>query len=252
MNPPSEPCVHRLIDAHFAGTIAPPDEGALRAHLYSCPSCRGYYRRHLLFSRFDPRAKSAKARIARGLGLRLKRKDGAVWTWAVAFSAAVVLAVVVPLTRRAPSEFSARGGNERGEPAFFAYRMNPSVELAPGSTIHASDDLAFAYANPSGFRRLLVYGVDEHKHVYWYYPAWSNPGDDPHAVAVASDPQVRELPEAIRHDLDGRELTLHAVFLDGDTGVRDVESAVAEGRAAVESFAVGRSYEKQLTLKVER
>ena len=31
----------------------------------------------------------------------------------------------------------------------------------------------------SGKRYLMIFGIDEHRHVYWYYPAWANPAEDP-------------------------------------------------------------------------
>jgi hypothetical protein len=95
-----------------------------------------------------------------------------------------------------------------------------------------------------------VYGVDEHRHVYWYYPAWSNPSDDPHAIAVDPGVALRELPEAIRHEIDGHELTIHAVFLDHDTSVRQVERWVEEARTPNEPLP-GAAYEEHVALAVE-
>jgi hypothetical protein len=59
----------RLVDRHFAGTISPEEERALRPHLPGCRDCRAYYQRYLVLARFDPAALAAEERIARGLGL---------------------------------------------------------------------------------------------------------------------------------------------------------------------------------------
>jgi hypothetical protein len=256
MNPLSSRCVRPLIDAHFAGALSPPNERALRAHLPGCEACRGYYHRHLILAKLDPRAIGAEERIAAGLGLRVRRKSTPAWSLALAFCAVAALFVVVPFVKKGPADFTARGGALGPAKAeFLAYRIGPSGagtdKLTQGSTVRSTDDLAFAYCNPSGFHRLLVYGVDEHRHVYWYYPAWSNPVDDPHAIALAAGPGVRELPDAIRHNLDGRELTIHAVFLDDDASVRRVERLVAESQAAGDPLPIAGSYEERLSLVVE-
>jgi RNA polymerase sigma-70 factor (ECF subfamily) len=170
-------------------------------------------------------------------------------------AAALSLALVQPRVR--DLGFTPRGAlrplapSAASAPAFFAYRIEPAARLeARGATIRPTDDLAFAYTNPSGYRRLLVYGVDEHRHVYWYYPAWSDPVADPHAIGVAPGVELRELPEAIRHAIDGRELTIHAVFLDEDTSVRAVEHWIADPRTAGEPLPA-TLHEERITLSVE-
>lgn len=253
MSRPPRTCSRSLIDAHFAGSVSPAREKAMRAHLPDCEACRGYYDRHLGLAQLDPRAISAEERIARGLGLRARPQAATSWWVALAFAAAVALVAFVPLSGRHASEYTTRGTLGAASPQFFAYRIDPAQRLeVRGSVIRATDDLAFAYTNAPGFRALLVYGVDEHRHVYWYYPAWSNPAEDPHAIPISAGPQVRELPEGIRHDLDGRELTIHAVFLQDDATVRRVERLVSEARVPGDPLPIAGAHEERLTLTVER
>lgn len=245
-------CVRALIDSHFAGSISPSREQTMRAHLPGCEACRRYYGRHLVLAKLEPRAAGPEARIAVGLGLRPSRQRVPAWSVAVALCAAALLLAFVPMARSRESGFAARGVLGAAKPQFFVYRIDPTRRLEPhGSIIKATDELAFAYANPTGFRRLFVYGVDEHRHVYWYYPAWSSPADDPHALTVPSGPEVRELPEAIRHEIDGRELTIHAVFLDDDTSVRRVERLVHDVRSPGDALPIAGAYEERLSLTVE-
>jgi hypothetical protein len=247
----SSRCTRASIDAHFGGSISPENERAMRAHLPACDACRHYYERHLLLAKLDPKAIGAEERIAAGLGLRVKRGTAPAWSAAFALCALAALFVALPLGGRS-SEFTARGKLRSAKPEFFAYRIDPADKLGEGSTISPADDLAFAYTNPSGFQRLLVYGVDEHRHIYWYYPAWSNPADDPRAIAIAPGPEVKELPDAIRHNLDKGRLTIVAVFLDDDTSVRRIERLVADVRAPSDAPSIAGSYETRLTLTVDR
>jgi hypothetical protein len=243
-------CIRPLVDAHFAGTISPADERSLRGHLPTCAACTAYYDRHIVLASLDPRSLRPEDRMAIGLGLAQPRAPFPAWSAIGAVAAAAVIALAV-LQARPPVEFAPRGAPAVGHPSFFAYRIDPASRLsAQGSTIRANDDLAFAFTNPGGLRRLLVYGVDEHRHVYWYYPAWSDPTDDPRAIVVDRGEALRELPEAIRHEIDGNRLTIHAVFLDEDVSVRQVERWLAEPRTSDEPLPSTR-YEERLTLAVE-
>ena len=65
----SKGCVRDLVDAHFAGRIAPVRERRMREHLPGCASCSRYYEKHLVLASLDPRAPSAQERMAVGLGI---------------------------------------------------------------------------------------------------------------------------------------------------------------------------------------
>jgi hypothetical protein len=239
------------VDAHFRGSIDPESERRMRAHLPGCERCRRYYDRHLLLEKLDPAGLGPEVRLARGLGLRSRNKPVALWAFAGACAAAAVLFAILPRTKATDEGFAARGGAGPERAEIFAYRTNPSARLEPHATIRPNDAIAFAYTNAGSFRKLLVYGVDEHRHVYWYFPAWVDPNDDPHAVSISPGAELRELPEAVRHDLDGHELTLHAVFVDDDIGVRRVEGLLAQSNGAGAPGLKG-SVERELPLVVER
>ncbi len=219
-------CAKRvLVDRHFAGTVSTQDERSLRAHLLECDACRVHYGRHHLLSQLDPTARKPEERLGRGLGLSGGRR-GQVLSFSLS---ALALAACLLLWARPPSAtdgFTARGG-AAPEPASRVLVYQATERRAParaGSAIGAHDELAFAYENGAGKARLMIFGTDEHAHVYWFYPAWTRPEDDPVGVPIAKDSARHELPEAITQDLDGRELLVHALFLDGATSVRDVEA----------------------------
>jgi len=243
-----------LVDQHFGGRIRPPDERALREHLPGCERCRGYYDRHLLLARLDPRAPDAETRLARGLGFGAAPPARSRLAWAVPLAAAAAVVLLVLLWPRAtapPGGFQARGGagDHGGATAILVYRVRPGGPpelLHDGDAIGATDELAVAYRNAAGRKRLLVFGVDESGRVYWYHPAWVDRAESP--VAVPIEPGgPRELPEAITHRLSGSRLTIHGVFTDRALTVRQVEAALRSGRLVVEG-AIRRA----VTLNVRR
>jgi hypothetical protein len=234
----------RLVDLHFSLRIAPAEERALRSHLVDCEGCRERYRRQLLLARLDPRAPAPADRLARGLGLRPGSRRRR-FLLALATSGSVAMAALA-LWPRADAGFTPRGAPGH-VPSVIVYRVVAKGPAQPvAGTIAASDELAFAYRNPRGHKYMMVFGVDEHRHVYWYHPAWTDPARDPAAVPIQPGTQLVELPEAISHSLDGSRLTIYALLLDDPVHVREVEDRLSRGTAPV----AARSDEESLTLDV--
>lgn len=229
----------REIAAHFAGRASPVREAVMRAHLVQCASCRRRYDRHLLLARLDPHAPQAAHRIGRGLGIRAateprppsappRRRWWFLLTVPAAVAAGIVLSVRLHPTRVAPDAgtWSARGP-ARAEPSLWVYRLPAGrpPQIVQGS-IAATDELAFAYSNPGGVPRMLVFGVDEHRHVYWFHPAWGVGQPPPAAISARPGAGPHELPEAVRHDFDGSALTIYALFTDHAPSVESIEAAI--------------------------
>lgn len=139
-------------------------------------------------------------------------------------------------------------------PELIVYRVasrNAAPEPA-GGVISARDELAFAYRNSSGraggagtlgqstgtkkegrdllsdflLDYLMIFGVDEHGHVYWYHPAWTRADDNPSAIPASRQPGIHELPSAVAHQFDSKQVVIHALFSDRPLTVRQVEAAV--------------------------
>jgi len=247
----------RWMALHFAGEISVANEVALRTHLPDCGSCRARYERHLLLARLDRRALSAPERLARGLGLEVASPRRG-WPTRVVMVAAMATALLLVFrshrtTPAVPEGLAARGEHAESHAYLWVYRVSdkgpPQLadrHLAP------DDDVAFAYANPAGKRYLSVFAVDEHAHVYWYYPAWAVGTPAPSAVPAQPGPGPHELPEAVRHAFDGRHVAIYALFSDEPLAVEALERRVVphEGGAEVmvppgalltrRSFEVGR------------
>jgi hypothetical protein len=223
--------MHTHIERHFAGTIAPEAERAMRRHLATCDACRELYRRRLLLASLDPEALPAEERIARGLGLRTAPRVLAMrlgLATAAAAAAAIVLLRVHPGAREG---FSSRGHVVALAPVsrVFAYDVRRGLPPLPaGEVLQNGDELAFAYENGAAKRRLAVFGVDEHGHVYWFHPAWTRETDDPVAIPIERDDERHELPEAVLQRFDGRRLEIRGVFVDDPVSVRKFEALLRD------------------------
>ncbi|HEX2660708.1 MAG TPA: hypothetical protein VHU40_20650 [Polyangia bacterium] len=221
----------RAMRAHFQGRIQPADETALRAHLPTCASCRDRYDRHALFAKLVPGQPNASVRLARGLGLAPEPPARRAWRLAVpipALAVAAALLFALGTLRRSDDRagFASRGA-VAAAPALWVYRVPAQgAPQAIGGTVHADDELAFAYSNPGGDAFALVFAVDEARRVFWFHPGWAAGEPAPRAVAVRSGSGPHELSAAIRHPLHAGPLAIYGWFTSEPTDVAAVEQAV--------------------------
>ena len=226
------------VDRHFARALDPAGERAMREHLPTCAECRTRYDKQLLLEQLDPDAAGPQARLASGLGLGEARplaRRIAPLTGAIAVAAMLAFVVTRPSGLPVDAGFTARGGGDGGDAAAQAsyvvvYRRGADAGASrAGDTIRRDDELTFTYGNPLGKRYLMVFGVDEGRRVFWYYPAWTDPKANPTSVSVA--PGTGALPDAVRHELEGSKLEIHAVFTDAPLTVAAAESILRGGPA---------------------
>jgi hypothetical protein len=115
-------------------------------------------------------------------------------------------------------------------PSLHVFRAVGRAAEPVGDRIRADDSLLFAYSNPgAGYSRLMVFAEDARGRVYWYYPAYTEVGTDPQAVAIQPGQTGVELREAIRHPLPPGPLRLHALFLSRAVAVSEIEAQLARG-----------------------
>jgi hypothetical protein len=207
------PRERKLIDRHFAARATAAAEVTMRTHLAACAGCRGYYDRHTLLATLDPRAARAKQRLAAGLGFARPRVRRTPFPGALllAPAAAAMLIALVFLARRPTPDagFTPRHSGTPLGPRLYAYRVAQDRPIPLGETMRTTDELAFAYDNPTGLPRLLVVGVDEQSKLYWYHP---NPDVSDVALPIAVERSQRELPEAIRHAHHAGTLRIMGIF----------------------------------------
>jgi hypothetical protein len=252
-----------VIADHFAGAGRPAAEQEMRAHLPTCSDCHAFYERHLLLASLDPAGVPIKTRLARGLGInQLGVPRRAFFGWLSLCGAAAAALLLMINTRGTPGESgpaarrvtsatpalaepSGAGVASRGPMKvpvarapevqvyrIFTGRLGSNTSEKADDFIYAGDELAFAYRNPARKGRLLVFAVDEHGHVYWYHPGWSDAGQNPTAVPISAEPGLHELPAAVLHKFDGERIMIHALFTDRELSVRQIEAAVASAERA--------------------
>jgi hypothetical protein len=223
-----------IIDRHFSGTSTPGREHEMREHLVACADCRDHYERHLRLVELDPGgALPREERLARGLGLTpapTVARASPRWL-ALAFSASVAcaFALVIVAGHRSPT-LQARGAAKTPGSQLLVFevgRRPPATVRPVSSSIRADSALAFAYANISHRRYLMVFAVDEDRRVYWYHPGWEKAADNPTAIDIERDDVVHELRQAVTHRFSGRRLQLWGVFMDRPMSVREMEALVA-------------------------
>ena len=224
----------RLVDVHFRGDISSTNERWMRAHLNGCASCRDRYERRQHLTAVDPEGRlSARERLGRGLGLApmpatvRTRRLGA---WGAIPAAALLLCLGIGLGRQLSHPAlppQARGGDPSLHSQLLVYEIGRGRPVRQAlRQIRRDSGLAFAYLNAAHKQRLMIFGVDDHRHIFWYQPAWTDPRDDPAAVPLAEDAAVHEIPQAVTHPLRGGHLQLFGAFGDQPLTVREVEAAV--------------------------
>jgi len=248
------------VDRHFDGTLSPSEEHEMREHLPGCEPCRARYERRLLLEELDPTAPSAKDRVGRGLGIRTPAPMATIRRFAAPAAALALAAAFLlffgsrAMRQEQEGGFTARGGGgEVSAASVLVYRAAERGKPSrAGDSLGAHDELAFAYENPAAKRYLMIFGIDEQRHVYWYHPAWEKAGDDPTSIKIETTPGLHQLHEAISHDLQGRELEIHALFTDSPLSVKAVERIVAtETPKLATAYAAGAT-ESSLRFRVER
>lgn len=98
--------------------------------------------------------------------------------------------------------------------------------IAGDQTLSERNELAFAYSNPTGLPYLMIFGVDEHRHVYWFHPGWARGTPPPAAVRAAPGVGPHELADAVHHDFDGRSLAVYLVSSRQPLDAQFIEDAI--------------------------
>jgi hypothetical protein len=227
--------LRKLIHGHFGRGLPAADETRMRAHLVVCAECRQVYVDHQMAHRLDPTAPSARERLARALGLpggaRSRGRRPVLWA-AASLAVAGAVALTVMARPQGDDGWASRGGSVETpeEVALAVFRIDRhGGSTRATSSISADDELAFAYRNEVGKAFLMVFAVDGHGDVLWYHPAWTRASDNPGALPISKQLGFKELPEAVRHRLQGPTLTVYALFMDTPLDVRAVESRVVRG-----------------------
>lgn len=233
----------RRLVLHFARTLGPRREAELRRHLEGCDCCRAAYGAMLLAEGGEASARRDRleAALFGAVDAEVTKQPGGWSPLRLAAVAApallvLVLGALVATGRLGDGGLTAKGGvgqASRYVSIAVYQRAGAGATMRPVSgSVPPDAALALAYTNRAdeGFDRLLIFGVDEHATVYWYYPAWTDPKVDPRAFPIERGAGI-ELPDAVTHALEGRRLRLFALFSRRrDLSVKRIERIVARLR----------------------
>jgi hypothetical protein len=233
------------VDRYFAGDLGPADTKAMFEGLWRCESCRTRYERHLvleqalagkkapgaerLWQSIAATAEHTTQRTTKGVD-RGKRRN----FLGVSLAVACVLLVPSVLKQiRTSTPVPRGGGGVRPAPALHLYRTHEGRTEPIIGELASDDGVLVAYSNPDpALAYLMVFGVDQHGGVHWYYPAYERQGEDPVAVQIRTNAFGVELGEEIRHPLPQGDLRIFALFLETPHHVLETEASIAAALAA--------------------
>jgi len=167
------------------------------------------------------------------------------WIWpaiAVPLVAAAALMVVLPLSNRGAtgedSSFVARGGAEIDPSRWISLEVFHPQGTAGSyvpvqDAVQADEPLVFSVKNnrQSPYRFMMVLGIQSTGATYWYYPAYTEPGQNPKSVSVAASQETQNLGEEIRHKLSPGWLRIVGIFSERPLDVQTIERLVAQTMA---------------------
>lgn len=237
----------QLVRAHFALAGTPAEERTMRAHLPTCAECSRAYKRQLWFSRWRPGAPSPRERLAAGLGL--PNAPGADrWRRFVPVLLALGAVSLVVLFSSESVGFQPRGTGLAPAVAsrLLVYqRVNGAWEERL-TTLAGSEPLALAYVGEAKRRFLMVWATSGDQ-VWWYFPAWVDPAENPRSIEVNEAGRF-ELPDAVTQPLPPGPVRLVALFSEHPHTVKEVEALLRQTPRPVPLVADG--VERSLTLEV--
>lgn len=177
------------------------------------------------------------------------------WRFAVPATAALAAAVAL-LVWSGPSEFRTKGTNTSADAwsGIELYRLpqNGTVERV-AEAVNANDALLVAYRNGGAtpYSHLAVFGVDADGKIAWYFPAWTNPNEDPESIAILPSTAPVELHERITHALAKGRLVVHAIFSRRPLRVSELERLIADSKDPLTPLPVPDAAQQRVVVEVK-
>jgi hypothetical protein len=218
---------------HFQQRLSREHEKKLRRHLEGCIECQALYLAMMMGEGEGDAAESSQNRHRRlehalfGSAARPPSRETseapqaqtASWRLLLSCGGAISAVLLLALLALLPKEplFREKGSGQ-GTSRFVSIevytRRDASQRPQPiGRRLGRTDPLAFSYSNQSRehYDRLLLFGIDSTYTVYWFYPSWTDPRQNPASIAIRRGVGV-ELEDEVTHHYEGRQLRLFAIF----------------------------------------
>ncbi len=240
---------HGLVERHFEGRGGRQLDRRMWRHLRLCEDCRVRYRSHALLEAVGRDGEDhARERMSRAIfptdarTPSRRRTPRLILGGLIVAAGAVVLVPRLMMEPRMEGRVAERGGGTvgglQGGVGIFRSRDGATPQRA-GTIVRAGDALAFTYVNAPGLgaRHLMIFARDSQGRVYWYWPAWRDPGANPTSIPVAVSTEAIELGQAVTHPLAPGSLTLYALFSDQPHDVQTVEAMAVRDPTALTRLA---------------
>lgn len=203
------------LEEYAAGSLRRAEAETVRAHL-GCSLCG----RQVEALHAEVRPGVLASIVAWWVALLSRWKAG-MWIAAPMVAAAAILfAVVQP-------DYRAKGpGGLTLDQAVDATFLVGDRPLVSGDEIDAEARVRLRYTNALPKERpvyMSAFAIDEKGSVFWFFPAWTNPDDNPRAVLLDADAKQVMFDEEVSHDLRHGKLRFVAVFSTKRNSVRDIE-----------------------------
>jgi hypothetical protein len=238
------------IDRYFAGELDEHARQQLGKHLSVCEECRAYYEGTELVVQPVPR--NIRSMIGSAIFL-LFVVGGIGLLFLLPEEPPETEAQIIEVERYLQAQDRDRekeAVRQKSPARLWVYRRAPVGQPMPiENELKPDDELSFKYENASGWEYLLVFAVDEHDRMYWYYPGWGDEETNPAAVAIAPKDKPTELPPTVNHRFEGTWITLYAIFTHRVLTVRDIE-ALLKGEREPGSPVVPDSFEQTFLIRV--
>lgn len=136
--------------------------------------------------------------------------------------------------KKEQSEFTARGADIEVEGRWVSISVFRALDNEQykkvDKSIRSDDALAFSYTNGGDYPYdyLMIFAVDTHGEVFWYYPAYEDESTNPLSIDIRPSAEPIPLKEQVRHELNGGKIRIFALFSKEALDVRGVEQIISE------------------------
>ena len=212
---------------------------ALSQHVRSCAACAKQVEqlravvRELAQLELAREAPAFTSAVQAKLGARPAKRP-----FVPLFAAGAVLAACLAVLGVWPQQqgFEARGGGDAtgsrlGFEVYVHQKGRAAARLAEAQRVSTSTGYSFVVLNRSHQQQyLMLFALDAHKDVHWFYPAFVDPKSDPSSLLVPAAPEVRALPEGITPERAAAgPVRFVALFTAAPLRVAEIEARVRAG-----------------------
>jgi hypothetical protein len=210
------PSLERLL-AWMEGEVTLADDRGLRTHVTECARCAAEVRRlralMVDLSRLPSTAPAPNfVRDIEATLTQQPRRGRRPPSVLLGATAAALCAIAIGIVRfevtqpNSAGTFVARGStpqrNARLGFEIYAHEPGrPAFRIREGQRLHTDTGYTFVAINRTrAAQYVMLFALDAHNEVHWFYPAFLDPATDPSARLLPAQPQVQPFPDGVTLD----------------------------------------------------